>query len=48
MVGGLLIVPLVSLLTPKLSAEKMDKVFACYEESVNVKKLTSLQEEEEN
>jgi SSS family solute:Na+ symporter len=33
MVAGLIIVPLVSLVTPKMNKEKMDQVFECYEES---------------
>ena len=34
MIGGLIIVPVVSLLTPKkykMDAEKVDQLFACYE-----------------
>ncbi len=33
MVAGLIIVPLVSLVTPKMNKEKIDQVFECYEES---------------
>ena len=36
MVGGLIIVPLVSLLTPAPSKEKVEEVFACYNETVTV------------
>jgi len=32
MLAGLVIVPVVSLITPKLKAEKVEEVFACYEE----------------
>ena len=32
MLAGLIIVPVVSLITPKLKAEKVEEVFACYEE----------------
>ena len=32
MLAGLIIVPVVSLITPKLKKEKVEKVFACYEE----------------
>ncbi len=46
MVGGLIIVPVVSLITPKLKKEDVDHIFACYEEEVQVTKKTSLQEEE--
>ena len=47
MVGGLILVPLVSILTPKMKEEKLTDIFSCYNEEVHVKKLTSLQEEEE-
>ncbi len=33
MVAGLVLVPLVSLLTPKLGKEKVEMIFSCYEES---------------
>ena len=46
MVGGLIIVPVVSLITPKLKKEDVEHAFACYEEEVQVTKKTSLQEEE--
>ncbi|MBQ6946909.1 MAG: sodium:solute symporter, partial [Clostridia bacterium] len=36
MLAGLIIVPLVSLITPKMNKEKMENVFACYEEKVTV------------
>jgi SSS family solute:Na+ symporter len=44
MVAGLVIVPLVSLLTPKMKKEKVDSVFVCYEETVTVRKKKSIQE----
>ena len=34
MVAGLVIVPLVSLVTPKLKKEDVDEIFTCYEEKV--------------
>lgn len=46
MVGGLIIVPVVSLITPKLKKEDVEHAFACYAEEVQVTKKTSLQEEE--
>lgn len=46
MVGGLIIVPVVSLITPKLDKAKVEHAFSCYEEQVQVRKMTSLQEEE--
>ena len=47
MVGGLIIVPLVSLITPKLPAADVDQMFACYEEKVQVTKKMVLVEEDE-
>ncbi len=47
MVGGLVIIPIVSMITPKPKSDVMDKVFACYDEEVHVKKVLSLQEDEE-
>jgi SSS family solute:Na+ symporter len=44
MVAGLVIVPVVSLLTPKMNKEKVDTVFECYEETVTVHKKKSIQE----
>ena len=48
MIGGLIIVPIVSLVTPKLSKEKIDSIFECYDESVTVTKRVYLKEEEED
>ena len=44
MVAGLVIVPVVSLLSPKMNKEKVNAVFECYEETVTVKKKKSIQE----
>ncbi len=44
MVVGLVIVPVVSLLTPKMNKEKVNSVFECYEETVTVRKKKSIQE----
>ena len=44
MVAGLVIVPLVSLITPKLSQEKVDGIFSCYDETVTIEKRYSLPE----
>ena len=44
MLAGLVIVPLVSLITPKLSKEKVDGIFTCYDETVTVEKRYSLPE----
>jgi len=47
MVGGLVIVPLVSLITPKMNAEKVDSIFQCYDVTVEVQKKNCLKEEDE-
>ena len=47
MVGGLIIVPLISLITPKMNKEKVEQMFACYGEKVIVTKKTVLVEEED-
>jgi SSS family solute:Na+ symporter len=47
MVGGLIIVPLVSLITPKMNKEKVDQMFLCYEEKVQVTKKMVLVEDDE-
>lgn len=44
MVAGMIIVPVVSLLTPKPSGEHIDRIFACYDETVVIKKKHSLEE----
>ena len=46
MLGGLIVVPLVSLITPKMDGKKLDSVFACYDESVTVAKKFYLKEDE--
>lgn len=47
MIGGLVIVPLVSLFTPKLKKEFTEKVFSCYDEKVEVTLKTVLIENED-
>ena len=42
MLGGLVIVPVVSLITPKLSAKQLDSMFGCYNEQVTVSAKESL------
>lgn len=44
MIVGLILVPLVSLITPKMEQEKMDDLFSIYDEEVVVHKSHSLQE----
>ena len=45
MLAGLVIVPLVSLITPKLAKDKVEGIFSCYDEKVTVEKKHSLPEE---
>lgn len=47
MIAGLIIVPVVSLITPKLQKEKVEKIFACYGEKVEATEKTVLPEFEE-
>lgn len=47
MIAGLIIVPVVSLFTPKLSTEFLDDTFSCYERTAHVPVKFSLEEEEE-
>lgn len=42
MVAGLIVVPVVSLLTPKLDKRKTDEIFSCYEEEVVSSKKRAL------
>lgn len=44
MVGGLVIVPVVSLFTKKESKEDMDKMFECYDEKVTVARKEALED----
>ena len=44
MVAGLIIVPIVSLITPKMKKEKVDEIFSCLEETVVVHKSSSIEE----
>lgn len=46
MIAGLIIVPVVSLITPKMDRKKVDKIFTCYEEEVHVKQKVALAEDE--
>ena len=45
MIAGLVIVPAVSLITPKLPKEHVEKVFGCYEEKVTITVKRSLEAE---
>ena len=44
MVAGLIIVPIVSLVTPKMEDKKLDSIFLCLEEKVLVSKKKSIEE----
>ncbi len=44
MIIGLILVPVVSLITPKMKKEKVNSVFACYDETVVVHTKKSIQE----
>lgn len=44
MVAGLVVVPIVSLITPKMNKEYVDGIFTCYDETVTVHKTKSLEE----
>ena len=48
MVAGLVIVPVVSLLTPKMKKQDVDEIFECYEEKVVVELKEALPDEEFN
>lgn len=47
MVAELIVVPVVSLITPKLSGDKVNEIFECYEEKVTVEQKLVLTDEEE-
>ncbi len=47
MVIGLIVVPVVSLVTPACDGEKTEEIFACYNEEVSVKRKVALPEKEE-
>lgn len=46
MIAGLIIVPVVSLLTPQMDQKQVDGIFSCYDESVEVKRKVALPEKE--
>lgn len=43
MIAGLIVVPIVSLVTPKMNKEKVDEMFICYDETVVISKKHSLE-----
>lgn len=44
MIAGLIVVPLVSIVTPKMKKEYVENIFTCYNETVTVHKKSSLEE----
>ena len=44
MIAGLIIVPIVSLLTPKMDKEKVEQIFTCLDETVTVRRRQSIEE----
>ena len=48
MIAGLAVVPLVSLITPKMKQEKVEEIFTCYNKVVEVPKKMYLEEDEES
>ena len=44
MIAGLIVVPIVSLITPKMKKEKVEEIFTCYDETVTVHKRRSIEE----
>lgn len=47
MIAGLIVVPVVSLLTPKLSRKKVDEIFTCLDTKVTVQQKLALPDDEE-
>ena len=43
MIAGLIIVPIVSLITPKMDQKKVDEIFKCYDEKVTISVKRSLE-----
>ena len=44
MIAGMIVVPIVSLLTPKMKKEKVDEIFTCLDETVTVHRRRSIEE----
>lgn len=44
MIAGMIIVPVVSLITPKMKNEKVDEIFSCLDETVTVHRRRSIEE----
>ena len=48
MVAGLIVVPVVSLISPKMDSKKVDEIFSCMDETVVVHRRTALPEQDES
>ena len=48
MIAGLIIVPIVSLISPKMDSSKVDSIFACMDETVVVHRRTALPEQDDS
>ena len=44
MIAGMIVVPIVSLITPKMEKQKVEEIFECFEEKVLVSKKKSIEE----
>jgi len=44
MIAGLIVVPLVSIITPKMNSEQTDAIFMCLDETVTVHRRSSIEE----
>ena len=44
MLAGLIVVPVVSLVTPKMKKETVEEIFTCYDEKVTITKKRSLEQ----
>ena len=47
MVAGLILVPIVSLVTPSPEKKQVDEIFSCYDEEVEVRMKVALPDEEQ-
>ncbi|MBQ9065584.1 MAG: sodium:solute symporter [Blautia sp.] len=47
MIAGLIVVPIVSLLTPKMNRSRVDTIFSCYDEKTLISRKVALPEKEE-
>lgn len=45
MAAGLVVVPLVSILTPEMDKNQVDEIFTCYDEKVTITRKRSLEQD---